>query len=133
MNGNSILISERDYHNLLTMLDALSASELKKARQLEEEMLRAEIVQPERMPSDIVTMNSRVRFMDIDSGEVSKVRLTYPWESNIDEGKLSILAPIGSALLGLGVDQEITWPLPNGRKKRLRVIQVTSDKAKAAC
>ncbi|WP_176736634.1 nucleoside diphosphate kinase regulator [Oligoflexus tunisiensis] len=124
-NENTIRISDKDYDNLIVMFDSLGAAEIKTTQLLEEEMLRADIVEAEKMPPDVVTMNSRVQFVDLDTGQVSKVRLSYPWESNIEEGKLSILAPIGSALIGLGVEQEITWPLPNGQRKRLRVTQVT--------
>jgi regulator of nucleoside diphosphate kinase len=109
------------------MLESLNTTDFKKASFLQEEMLRADIVESEKMPEEVVAMNSKVRFMDMESGELLKVRVTYPWDSNIDEGKVSVLAPLGSALLGLGVGQEISWPLPNGRTKNLRVMQVEKE------
>jgi regulator of nucleoside diphosphate kinase len=124
---NSIIISERDYNDLVNMLESLSTADFKKASFLEEEMLRADIVESEKMPAEVVAMNSNVRFLDMESGEMLGVRVTYPWDSNIDEGKVSVLAPLGSALLGLGVGQEISWPLPNGRTKNLRVMQVQKE------
>lgn len=124
---NSIIISERDYNDLVNMLESLSTSEFKKASFLEEEMLRADIVEPEKLPPEVVSMNSNVRYVDMESGEMMGVRVTYPWDSNIDEGRVSVLAPLGSALLGLGVGQEISWPLPNGRTKNLRVVEVERE------
>ena len=129
---NSIIISERDYNDLVNMLESLSTDEFKKASFLEEEMLRADIVESESMPDEVVSMNSKVRFMDMESGEMLGVRVTYPWDSNVDEGKISVLAPLGSALLGLGVGQEISWPLPNGRTKNLRVVEVAKEGEVAA-
>lgn len=128
---NSIIISERDYNDLVNMLESLSTADFKKASFLEEEMLRADIVESEKMPAEVVAMNSNVRFLDIESGEMLGVRVTYPWDSNIDEGRVSVLAPLGSALLGLGVGQEISWPLPNGRTKNLRVMQVQKENERA--
>ncbi|HET9240352.1 MAG TPA: nucleoside diphosphate kinase regulator [Oligoflexus sp.] len=125
--NNSIIISERDYNDLVNMLESLSTSDFRKASFLEEEMLRAEIVESGNMPPEVVAMNSNVRFVDMESGEVLGVQVTYPWDSNIDEGKVSVLAPLGSALLGLGVGQEIAWPLPNGRTKNLRVVRVEKE------
>lgn len=129
--NNSIIISERDYNDLVNMLESLSTSEFRKASFLEEEMLRAEIVESGNLPPEVVGMNSNVRFVDMESGEVLGVQVTYPWDSNIDEGKVSVLAPLGSALLGLGVGQEIAWPLPNGRTKNLRVVHVEKEKESA--
>jgi hypothetical protein len=68
--NNSIIISEKDYNDLINMLESLSTSEFKKASFLEEEMLRADIVQSEKLPQEVVAMNSQVRFLDIESGEV---------------------------------------------------------------
>jgi regulator of nucleoside diphosphate kinase len=124
---NSIIISERDYNDLVNMLESLSTAEFKKASFLEEEMLRADIVEAGNLPPEVVSMNSTVRYVDMESGEMLGVRVTYPWDSNIDEGKVSVLAPLGSALLGLGVGQEISWPLPNGRTKYLRVVEVEKE------
>jgi regulator of nucleoside diphosphate kinase len=124
---NSIIISERDYNDLVNMLESLSTAEFKKASFLEEEMLRADIVEAGNLPPEVVSMNSTVRYVDMESGEMLGVRVTYPWDSNIDEGKISVLAPLGSALLGLGVGQEISWPLPNGRTKYLRVVEVEKE------
>ncbi|MNC89208.1 Regulator of nucleoside diphosphate kinase [compost metagenome] len=76
------------------------------------------------IPRDVVTMNSRVVFENETTGERREVTLVYPHEADIDAGKISILVPVGSALLGLRVGQSIDWELPSGEKHRYRVIDV---------
>jgi regulator of nucleoside diphosphate kinase len=69
-------------------------------------------------------MNSLVSFEDLETGERSQVTLVYPSATSGTEGRVSILAPIGSALLGLSVGDAIEWPVPGGRSRRLRVTAV---------
>ena len=69
-------------------------------------------------------MNSRVRFGDADTGEEFEASLVYPADANVDQWRISVLAPIGAALLGLSIGQFIDWPMPGGAVKRLRVISV---------
>lgn len=92
---------------------------------LREELDRARIVEPEQVPANVVTMNSTLRFTDEDSGGESQVTLVYPDRADVAKGHISVLAPVGSALLGLAVGDAIEWPLPNGRTVRLRVQAVT--------
>lgn len=70
-------------------------------------------------------MNSVVRFVDEDSGRESEVRLVFPGHADLESNQISVLAPIGSALLGLSVGDSIDWPVPNARSRRLRVVAVT--------
>src|SRR5687767_609538 len=74
---------------------------------LREEIERAEIVEPDAVPSDVVTMNSVVRFLDEDSGRESEVKLVFPGHADVEAKRISVLAPIGSALLGLSVGDSI--------------------------
>jgi regulator of nucleoside diphosphate kinase len=92
---------------------------------LREEIERAEIVEPEAIPRDVVTMNSVVRFVDEDSGRESEVTLVFPGHADLETNRISVLAPVGSALLGLSVGDSIDWPVPNARSRRLRVVAVT--------
>jgi regulator of nucleoside diphosphate kinase len=92
---------------------------------LREEIERAEIVEPDAVPRDVVTMNSVVRFLDEDSGRENEVKLVFPGHADVEANRISVLAPIGSALLGLSVGNSIDWPLPQGRTRRLRVVAVT--------
>jgi regulator of nucleoside diphosphate kinase len=91
---------------------------------LEEEIETAEIVERSEIPADVVTMNSRIRFVDEESGDETEVTLVYPSEADASAGRVSVLAPVGMALLGLSVGQSIEWPMPTGQSRRLRVVAV---------
>ncbi|MCM2354405.1 MAG: nucleoside diphosphate kinase regulator [Pseudobdellovibrio sp.] len=92
---------------------------------LEEELERANIVSDEELPEDVVSMNSTVKFLDLETDKESIVQLVFPQDTNIAENKISILTPVGSALIGLRVGQTINWPFPNGKVKQLKVTAVT--------
>jgi regulator of nucleoside diphosphate kinase len=70
-------------------------------------------------------MNSRVRFVDEGSGVESEITLVFPGQADVESNRISVLAPVGSALLGLSVGDTIDWPLPTGRSRRLRVVAIT--------
>ncbi len=91
---------------------------------LSEELDRAIVVPSERMPPDVVTMHSRCIYIDENVGVQREIELVYPDEADPNERKVSVLAPIGSALLGLAAGQSIDWELPGGRIHRLRVLRV---------
>lgn len=91
---------------------------------LEEELARATVVSSEHISPDVVTMNSQVRFKDLSSQGEFEVILSYPSESGPRAGRVSVLAPVGTALLGLRVGDEIEWPLPSGRRRFLKVSAV---------
>lgn len=89
---------------------------------LEQELDRAEIVQPDAIPRDIVTMDSEVRLRDLESGEVRVYRLVFPSQKRA-ENSISVLAPIGTAMLGYRVGDVIEWRVPKGIR-RLKVLDV---------
>jgi regulator of nucleoside diphosphate kinase len=93
-------------------------------QQLDAELARAEIVAPELLGRDVVRMNSVVQFRDLDSGARRVYQLVYPHDADLERGRVSILAPVGCALLGLSVGQKIAWPLPAGRTRNLEVVSV---------
>lgn len=99
-------------------------------QRLEAELGRAEIVEPHDVPDDVVTMNSDVLYEDLSSGTRRTVRLVYPADADAALGRVSVLAPIGSALLGLRVGQEIEWPTPGG-VRRVRVVGVAYQPERA--
>lgn len=111
-------------HDRLTRLLATLPPDHDVGRLLRRELDRAEVVEPEDLPADVVTMNSRVVVEEVDSGERFEVTLTWPNAADFAAGRLSILAPVGAALLGLRAGQRIDWPLPNGRHKSVRVAAV---------
>jgi regulator of nucleoside diphosphate kinase len=90
---------------------------------LEEELDRAEVVNAAEIPPDVVTMRSRVRVKDLRNGEETVYTLVFPGEANVSLGRLSILAPIGTALLGYRQGDVVEWPVPGGTR-RLQVAEV---------
>jgi len=118
----SLVISSRDYQGLLAIIDKYATLAVEA---LEEELVRAEVVNVGDLPRDVVAMNSLVTFINLGSGEKTAVTLVYPLEADVDKMKISILTPIGTALIGLRVGGRIDWPLPNGKICRLQVVAVT--------
>lgn len=90
---------------------------------LEEEIERAKVVPSHRIPADVVTMHSRVRIVDMRTGEQLVYQIVYPREANYAEKRISVLAPIGMALLGYPAGTEIEWRVPSG-SRRLRIEAV---------
>lgn len=90
---------------------------------LAEEIDRAELVEPAAIPRDVVTMNSCVKFID-DTGKVRTVQLVYPGEEDSQQGKITIVTPIGSALIGLRVGARMSWQTMDGRTKHLAVLEI---------
>lgn len=123
---NSLVISETDYQRLLQLIDK---NDTPAAEALEAEISRAEIMQAEDFPADAVSMDSRVTFIDLDSNEEKTISLVYPAEANVDEMKISILSPVGSALIGLRIGGNINWPVPQGKIRRLKVTSVQQPDA----
>lgn len=120
----SLIISSRDLARLEALLDSPVLGRHPAALALMDELNRAEVLPPERMPADVVTMHSRVECQDIASGEDHVLTLVYPNEADVARGHVSVLAPVGSALLGLSVGQSIDWTAPGGRPLKLRVKAV---------
>lgn len=115
-------ISRFDFERLERLLEKVGPRpELEKLR---EELDRAEVIEPSDVPHDVVTMNSRIRFADEVTGEESEISLVFPHHADAEQGRISILAPVGTALLGLSVGATIEWPVPDGRTRRLRVVAI---------
>lgn len=83
-------------------------------KDLEQELDRANIVSPEIIPPDAITMNSKVLLRDLDSGEETTYTLVYPEEADLLEDKISILAPVGTAILGFREGDVLGWKVPAG-------------------
>jgi regulator of nucleoside diphosphate kinase len=90
---------------------------------LENELYRGVLVDPQDIPHDVITMNSKVSITDTDSGEKMTYTLVFPSAANIAENKLSVLAPLGMALLGYRKGDAIEWPVPSGVRK-LKVDEI---------
>ena len=94
---------------------------------LNEELDRAQMLAPEAMPHDVVTMNSRVKFRDLTSGEERVRTLVFPSQVTDSASQLSVLAPVGAALLGLKVGSTIHWELPGGASTHLEVLELLAQ------
>jgi regulator of nucleoside diphosphate kinase len=90
---------------------------------LERELGRAHVVSPDQVPKNVITMNSRVVVLDLDTQEQRELTLVFPSMANIEAGLVSVLAPLGTALLGSREGSELSWRTPRG-ERRLRVERV---------
>lgn len=115
-----IFLTQNDMDRLLKLVEEPG----KRHEKLESELVRAIVVPREQIPGDIVTMNSRVIFENETTRERREVTLVYPGNADIDAGKISILVPVGTALLGLRVGQSIDWELPGGETRRYRIVEI---------
>ncbi len=120
-----ITISRADLDRIESVLESSSSKRLPAFEQLREELERALIVEPEEMPPGVVTMNSSATCIDEQTGKEYHFTLVYPSGADIDRNRVSILSPMGSALIGLSEGQSIDWQLPGGRRLTLRVMKVT--------
>ena len=114
-NIGNLVISLNDYVRL---------REIVGDHDLAEELDRAIVVPSDRIPKDVVTMNSRLIYSDESTGSTREVELVFPDDADSTSGRVSVLAPVGCALLGLSAGQAIDWNLPNGSVHRLRVERV---------
>lgn len=121
----NIVISSLDAERLEQLIESLPGNSFPGRSDLEAELGRADIVDPEAVPPTVVTMNSTVRFKIESSSEEFCLTLVYPKDIDATGGTISILAPVGSALLGLSQGDEIEWPKPGGGVLRVRIEEVT--------
>lgn len=118
-----ILITRVDCERLEALLDSREVRSMPGLDALRKELERADVVEPDAVPPDVATMNSRVKFIEDASGNTFEMSLVYPREAGQPDS-ISILAPVGSALLGLRVGQTIQWPMPGGKTSELRLLEV---------
>src|SRR5690554_7833273 len=108
-NKPNIILTRNDLERLERLIDKTPTSQFPNNAGLEAELERAEVVEPENIPSTVVTMNSTVRFLDLpDAGDFRRT-LVFPSDGGT-EGTVSIFAPVGIALIGSSVGDEIEWP-----------------------
>jgi regulator of nucleoside diphosphate kinase len=126
MAQRNIHITKFDMDRLLDLIEGLRLTpKANKANLdlLENELYRGILVDPQNVPQDVITMNSKISVTDIESGEKMTYTLVFPVKANIAENKLSILAPLGMALLGYRKGDIIEWSVPSGIKK-LKVEEI---------
>ena len=126
MSDKKIYITEQDRRRLLNLImDAQSGGYRGSVYldQLRGELARAQIVPPQEIPADVITMNSKVALVDLDTQEEEIYTLVYPENANTSEGKVSILAPVGTAMLGYRLGDVFEWEVPAG-KRHLKVDKI---------
>jgi regulator of nucleoside diphosphate kinase len=123
MTKKQIVITELDRKRLIDLILDAQSGEYRGSVYLDNlrgELHRAQIVTPQEIPADTITMNSKVALLDLDTREEEVYTLVYPEHADSAEGKISILAPIGTAMLGYRVGDVFEWDVPAG-KRRLKV------------
>ena len=116
MPGRAIYLTSQDRDRLKALAQRTEDKDRGDLAGLMYELSRAVIVPAAEIPGDVITMNSRVRLMDLQDGSVLEYTVVYPGEANFSEGKISIVAPIGAAMIGYKVGDEIEWEVPAGRR-----------------
>ncbi len=119
-----ITLTAQDHEKLWVLARAAENTMPDAAAVLSEELDRAHVLARGRHPEHIVCMGCEVEFRDDRTGKVQTVTLVYPDEADISKGRISVLTPIGTALIGLRAGHSITWETRNGDLRRLTVLQV---------
>ena len=122
MDTRVIYITEADMRRLRPLIEVQKNSR-DDLRDLESELEHAHVIAPADVPPDVVTMNSKARLRDLETGDEMTYTLVFPDKASIDDGKISVVAPIGTAMLGHRVGDEFEWEVPAG-PVRLRVEEV---------
>ncbi len=132
MKSATIRLSQSDHERLRLLLSREAAAERGRVppHPLWAELLRAEILAPDQIPADVVTMDSRIRVQDLDSKEVDEYVLTFPARADSGQHRLSVLAPIGTAILGYAEGDELAWETPGGIR-RIRILRVQQSRETA--
>jgi regulator of nucleoside diphosphate kinase len=125
----TIILSAEDYERLSTLAHAARKRMPDLADELADEIGRAHVLAQGKHPQHIVCMNSEVEFRDDTTGKVQIVTLVYPEDADISQRKVSVLTPVGTALIGLRKGQSITWKTPNGEVRQLTVLSVPEPRA----
>lgn len=115
MQQTNLIISEMDFVRLMA---------IQPPPDLRAELERAIVIPDDSMKTDIVTMGSRVRYTEHETGNSREIEIVFPEEAEAAAGKVSVFAPVGAALIGLGIGQEIEWDFPGGSTRRLTVVEV---------
>ena len=129
----AIFITRQDQQQLQDLLEEVALSQPRDRGDLfalRDELHRAVIVDSHDVPSDVITMNSRAELIDLDSGEAAIFTLVFPADAAIEEDKISVLAPIGAAMLGYRVGDQFEWTVPGGmRRMRVESVQYQPEAA----
>ena len=123
-----ITILAGDYERLSVLARAAMNKLPEMAEELADELARADVVAVDQHPEHIVCMGCDVTFRDDTTGKAQKVTLVYPEQADISQRKVSVLTPVGTALIGLRVGHSITWETTSGEVRRLTVLEVHNER-----
>ena len=127
LTQETIVLTRNDYGRLKELLADLQrrAEGVQAGVETLEEILDfARVVQPDEVPANIVTMNSRVLFEDVRTGERGTVTIVFPADTDVSTRRISILSPVGAALIGESQGAEVELPVPHGQTRRIRILEV---------
>lgn len=130
-----IYVTEQDRERLLNLIESLRRSwrDQQHLDMLEHELDRAKIVPAGKIPDNVVTMNSRVRVTDLRTDKEMIYQVVFPRDADADKNMISVLAPIGTALLGYEVGSEVEWITPGGvRHLRVEAVEYQPEAAGVA-
>jgi regulator of nucleoside diphosphate kinase len=124
MNSKNIVITESDFELLRRLIaGSRNGRDGHHLEALDQELKTATVVDSSEVPCDVVTMNSRVRVRDLDTGREFVCQIVFPGAANAAKNRISVLAPIGTALLGCPAGSTIEWQVPSGLR-RLSILDV---------
>jgi regulator of nucleoside diphosphate kinase len=133
MNNRQVVVTQRDAARLRALVQGYAGSARDDGHldELALEIERAVVLEPQQVPADVVTMHARVGVLDVATGERRELVLVYPSESDIAANRVSVLAPLGTALLGYRKGDEVEWQMPGGLR-RLRIERVVQQDEEAS-
>jgi regulator of nucleoside diphosphate kinase len=120
MKQRTIIINESDFNGLKDLIETArrsSGAGLSYLLALEGELNRARVVPDAEVPKDVITMNSTVHLYDLDSRETETYTLVFPEDADISQGRISVFAPVGTAVIGYRVGDVIEWMVPSGMRR----------------
>ena len=126
MTERTIFITEEDYERLEGLLQGAArhgSRDRENVSRLAAELDRAHVVPADSIPADVVTMDSEVALRNLDTGEEMVFTVVFPGKANVEQRRLSVLAPLGAAVLGYRAGDVIEWQVPGG-VRRLKVEKV---------
>ena len=124
--NNQLVLLEEDYNFLVSYLNSgqyIANNDRRNAEELQSELKKAKLVKKDKFPADVVRLNSTVKIKSDDKDDIMELMLVIPDEANIKERKISIMAPIGTALIGFRQGQKVKWKVPAG-KKTFTILEV---------
>ncbi|MFL5740205.1 MAG: nucleoside diphosphate kinase regulator [Flavisolibacter sp.] len=126
---NSLILRKDDYEIILSFLKNgphKHSFDRKNAEELKVELKKAKLVSPDKLPEDVVRLNSKLKVKEDQNGKILEFVLVTPDKADIKERKISIMAPIGTALIGYRQGQKVKWQMPAG-KKTFTIMEVSNQ------